>query len=64
MVATLNTAKVVLQKEESVDADALCEQLREQSRRATGDSSAVDRLEWKAARVIEALLRERNGIDR
>ena len=51
--------KVVLREEESVETTLLCEQLREQARTACrGNSDTVDRLEWKAARVIEILERD------
>ena len=51
--------KVVLQPENSINTQELCEQLREQAREARTGSGAVDALEWKAASVIRQLLRER-----
>lgn len=49
---------LILQREESVDTVVLCHELRERARRATASSAAVDRLEWRAARAIEALVYE------
>lgn len=58
---------IVLQEEESVsiqDAQDLCESLKAAARFACeGNSSSVDRPEWKAARIIQALIHERrNGV--
>ena len=51
---------VILQEEISIDAQLLCEQLRNQARTACcGGSNSVDMIEWKAASVITKLLQER-----
>lgn len=57
------TARVILRNEEAIDADDLCEKLREQARQISyfAQVPAAGRLECQAARVIEALLRERNA---
>ena len=52
-------AKVVLREEDSLDADDLCAKLYDEARRIGPGSGAVDRLEWRAADVIQQLLRER-----
>ena len=61
----MNKYKVIIQPEVSEDAVLLCKQLREQAlKTCCGGSDAVDRIEYKAATVIEALIRkklERDG---
>ncbi len=53
------THKVILDAERSLDADKLCNQLRNKARELGPGSGCVDRIEWKAASVIRELLRER-----
>ena len=53
--------ELILVEPEVIDERALyiiCEELRELARTARNDSGAVDRLEWKAARIIEAFIRD------
>lgn len=50
---------LILTREEKMDIVELmqfCEQLREQARARIRTSAAVNTLEWKAARIIEALV--------
>jgi hypothetical protein len=45
------------------DIDKLCAELYELARtRAHGNSSAVDLAEWRAAKIIQMLIREREKI--
>jgi len=55
--------KVVLDPERSLDADKLCDQLREKARQLGLEDGTVDCIEWKAASVIRQLLLEREDYE-
>jgi len=47
---------IILEEEISIDVYELCRRLRDQAHSISMGSDAVDRIEWKAARVIDRLL--------
>ena len=62
MISKVNSFKfnrVVLQDEVAVDANHICEQLKDKGLSYCYGSGVVDTLEWKAASVIRKLLVER-----